>query len=85
MSADWFNANKVTFGGLLTIVGTVLAGQATDTPSLLIWSQLCLAVGPFLAGGGMLKPDSHYKPYDGPERRRTNTPEGVVSVKDDDK
>lgn len=66
----WLAANKVSIGGLLVVIGTVLAQQAAADPSLLIWSQLFLAVGPFLAGGGMLRPDSDYKPYTGQERRK---------------
>lgn len=66
---DWFNANKTTIGGVLTAIGGVLALNTSNYPHLVIWSQIFLAVGPFLAGGGTMRPDSYYKPYVGDERR----------------
>ena len=70
MRGDWFNANKVTIGGLLTVVGGVLATASETNPRMQIWAQIFLAAGPFLAGGGMMRPDSYYKTYDGEERRK---------------
>jgi hypothetical protein len=75
---NWLMQNKTTVGAIFVAVSTPM--MAFSNPWVVLAGQILLPIGTALLGGGVLRSDSYYRPYTGPDRRTGKT--GKIAVVD---